>query len=45
MSKVFEFGKSDLTIGTALEISRGQIRGVLTNDIREKVQRSRKIVE
>lgn len=45
MPKVFEYGKSDLTLGMALELSRGQIRGTLTSDIREKVKRSRKIVE
>ena len=45
MPKVFEYGKPNLTLGTALEISRREIRGVLTNDVREKVQRSRNIVE
>lgn len=43
--KVFKYGKSHLSLGKVLEISRGQVHGILPQDIRNKVQRSREIVE
>lgn len=43
--RIFRYGKDRMTLGKALEISRNQLKGVLTNDIREKVRASRNIVE
>ncbi|MBA7656960.1 Histidine ammonia-lyase [subsurface metagenome] len=44
-NNAFCYGKDRLILGKALEISRGQIKGVLTEDAREKIRSSRKIVE
>ncbi len=46
MSKnLFCYGKDRLILGKALEISRGQLKGELTEDTRAKVRASRSIVE
>ncbi len=39
------YGKDFLSLGRALEISNGQTKGVLSKEIKAKVQASRKIVE
>jgi len=41
----FHYGEDRLTAGLALEISRGERRGVLLPAVREKIARSRAIVE
>ncbi len=41
----FQYGEDYLTTGLALEISRGDRRAVLTEAVREKIARSRAIVE
>ena len=37
MDNNFRYGKDHLTIEKALNISRGQIRGILTNDVRKRI--------
>ena len=41
----FQYGQDKLTAGLALKIARGELRGVLTNQVREKVRKSSEIVE
>ncbi len=48
MSKIsshFHFGEDYLTAGKAIKIARKELKGVISNDAREKIKRSRHIVE
>ncbi len=48
MSKIvaqFQFGEEYLTAGIAIQIAKGQIKGVISENVREKIKRSRKVVE
>jgi histidine ammonia-lyase len=41
----FQYGHDHLTPGTALELVSGKRKGILSNDIREKVHQNRKVIE
>ena len=41
----FQYGHDHLTPGTALELVSGNRKGILSNDIREKVRQNRKVIE
>ena len=48
MSKIsshFHFGEDYLTAGKAIKIARKELKGVISNDAREKIKSSRNIVE
>lgn len=45
MEKTFQYGIDFLTAGKAIEISKGLTRGILTKDIRQKINQSSSIVE
>ncbi len=45
MSNIFEYGQQHLTASIALEIARGQTRGILSLETREKVRASAATVE
>ncbi|WP_258101246.1 histidine ammonia-lyase [Marinoscillum pacificum] len=40
MSKIFEYGSQKLTAGIALSIARGEVKGILTDEVRSKVLKS-----
>lgn len=40
----FNYGEAMLTVGLALDIARGKIKGVLSDEVREKVKQNRKVV-
>lgn len=41
----FHYGKEVLTIGTSLKIARGKCQGLITDDVRAKVLKNRKVVQ
>ncbi len=41
----FRYGEDELTIGKALDLARGLSKGVLTEAVRDKVNRNREVVE
>lgn len=45
LNHIFFYGESHLTVGVALKIARNQIKGVLSDSAKEKVQKSSQIVE
>ncbi len=45
MKNKFQYGHDFLTPGLALKIIKGEVTGILTDSIKEKVQNSREIVE
>lgn len=40
----FNYGEAMLTVGLALDIARGKIKGILSDEVREKVKQNRKVV-
>ena len=44
-SLLFRFGEDELTIGLALRLVHGEIKGLLTPETREKVRQNRDVVE
>src|SRR3954469_15943051 len=45
MNRLFQYGTEVLSISTAIAISKGDIKGVISNEAREKVRASSAIVE
>ncbi len=45
MNKIFLYGKEKLTAGKALQIARGELKGVIDEETKLKVRKSREIVE
>lgn len=45
MPKTFEYGTGTLTIETAVDIAAGKVKGVLTNETIEKIERSQQAVQ
>ena len=45
MNRHFQYGTDVLSISTAIAISKGDIKGIINNEAREKVRRSSAIVE
>ncbi|MBW1296127.1 histidine ammonia-lyase [Aquimarina litoralis] len=41
----FQFGEGYLTAGKAIQIARGEIKGIISKNSREKIKNSRKVVE
>jgi histidine ammonia-lyase len=41
----FRYGEDHLTIGTALNLSRGLVKGILSAEVRNKINKNRKVVE
>ncbi len=42
---IFQYGEDHLTAGKALSIARGQLKGELSNQIREKLKSNRQVVD
>ena len=45
MNRLFQYGAEVLNISTAIAISKGDIKGIINNETREKIRRSSAVVE